>query len=80
MSETTTLYFGSRPYDAKTARDAADRLRAKPFGYTVAERHAEGGEYIVETNAPRKIALDVKARARAQHRREILAATTEVAL
>lgn len=65
----TTLFFGKRDYDAETARDAAERLRAKPFGYTVTERRLpNGGDFIVETDAPYKVAIQAKQHARWAHR------------
>jgi hypothetical protein len=62
---TIALHFGKRAYDAETARVAADALRS--CGFAVTERHVEGGDYLVETNAPRAIALDAKRRARNEH-------------
>ena len=69
--ETTRLHFGTHEYDVRTCAIAEQALTAK--GYTVARNDAEWGVNSIETNAPYRIALDVKAHARAQHRREILA-------
>lgn len=70
---TITLFFGSRPYDAETERIGAEALRAR--GFAVTERHDDGGEYIVVTNAPRAIALSAKQRARATHRAALASGT-----
>jgi hypothetical protein len=69
--ETTRLHFGTHAYDAVTCAIAAEMLTAR--GYTVARNDAEWGVNTIETNASYHTALDVKARARAQHRRELLA-------
>ena len=53
----TGLFFGPRPDSAAAARRAAEMLRAR--GYAVTER---AGNHI-STNAPYKVAIDIKRRA-----------------
>ena len=73
--ETTRLHFGTHDYDARTCAIAEYLLIER--GYAVGRNDAEWGVNSIETNAPYRIALDVKASARAQHRREILATAIE---
>jgi hypothetical protein len=56
-AKTTGLFFGPRPYAAEAARAAAEMLGAR--GYAVTER---AGNHV-STNAPYKVAIEIKHRA-----------------
>jgi len=58
----TRLILGKKPRDAERQRATAECLRSQ--GYAVTESCTLAGAYIVDTNAPLRIALTAKRQAR----------------